>query len=251
MKSYALDTYSVHSSMESHSHRLQIDQMLKSDGELMGYIGRLPAADSSTIGARASSSDIVAFEAGDVIAARSELTDNMYILLSGKVNLVVANAKNQRMVAGSLGPGAIFGEGALREPASTNVFVEGAESGKVVRVPAGHAHSLVERHPILGWALLQTYGQRQLQIEQYMEDVAYKTLPQRVANILLELSDMENGEIAGLSHQNLADRLGTYRETISAILRTFKQDGMVELGYRRINIVDAEGLMDLAGIWEW
>jgi len=110
---------------------------------------------------------------------------------------------------------------------------------------------LVERHPILGWALLQTYGQRQLQIEQYMEDVAYKTLPQRVASILLELSDMENGEIAGLSHQNLADRLGTYRETISAILRTFKQDGMVELGYRRINVVDAEGLMDLAGIWEW
>ena len=54
-----------------------------------------------------------------------------------------------------------------------------------------------------------------------------------------------------LSHQILADHLGTYRETISAILRDFKSEGMVELGYRRITVLDQEGLKDVAGIWEW
>jgi len=40
----------------------------------------------------------------------------------------------------------------------------------------------------------------------------------------------------------LADRLGTYRETVSAILRTFKREGWVDLGYRRIRLLDVAAL---------
>jgi CRP-like cAMP-binding protein len=211
----------------------------------MRYITQLPNSESKTAGGYQARS----FDAGDLIATSDELSANMYILLSGTVDLVVANAKNQRMIASSLGPGAIFGDGALTNPDPSNLCVQGASSGRVVCLAAGNAHRMIEKYPILGWALLQTYGERQYQIEQYMEDVAYKTLPERLSKLLLEHTDFEDGEIVGLSHQNLADRLGTYRETISAILRTFKEDGMVRLGYRRITIVDADGLMELAGIW--
>ena len=48
-----------------------------------------------------------------------------------------------------------------------------------------------------------------------------------------------------------ADHLGTYRETVSAILRDFKRQELVELGYRRINILDSETLKTIAGIWDW
>ncbi|MCB0228263.1 MAG: winged helix-turn-helix domain-containing protein, partial [Anaerolineae bacterium] len=48
------------------------------------------------------------------------------------------------------------------------------------------------------------------------------------------------------SHQSLADMLGTYRETVSTILRGFKADGMVELGYRRISVTDPAALRALA-----
>ena len=48
----------------------------------------------------------------------------------------------------------------------------------------------------------------------------------------------------------LADYLGTYRETVSAILRDFKCQGFVELGYRRIEIVDPEAIAEIAGLWE-
>ena len=44
-------------------------------------------------------------------------------------------------------------------------------------------------------------------------------------------------------------RTGTYRETVSAILRRFKKRGLVDLGYRRIDILDGEGLRDMAGAW--
>ena len=77
-----------------------------------------------------------------------------------------------------------------------------------------------------------------------------RNCPERLAALLLELSDYEDGLVHGVSHQALADHLGTYRETVSAILRDFKRQELVELGYRRINIHDSETLKDVAGIWE-
>ena len=88
-----------------------------------------------------------------------------------------------------------------------------------------------------------------MQVENSLEDVAYKKLPERLASLLMELGDNDDGPIKGVSHQSLADRLGTYRETVSAILRDFKRQGLVELGYRRITVLDALTLKDIAGIW--
>jgi len=107
------------------------------------------------------------------------------------------------------------------------------------------------QHPILGWGMLQTYGRRLLQVENSLEDVAYKKLPERLAALLLEFNDDRDGLITGVSHQLLADHLGTYRETISAILRDFKRQGLVQLGYRRIRLLDIETLKEIAGVWEW
>ena len=108
-------------------------------------------------------------------------------------------------------------------------------------LPRADARIMTVRYPILGWGLLQTFGKRLMQVESHLEDVAYKKLPERLAALLLELAD-KNDTITGTSHQALADRLGTYRETVSAILRTFKREGWVDLGYRRIRLLDVPAL---------
>ena len=96
-------------------------------------------------------------------------------------------------------------------------------------VPEPHAQALAMRYPALSWGLLRQSGFRLAQVEDRMEEVAYKRLPERLAGLLLELANGGKA-IRGTSHQALADMLGTYRETISAILRSFKDDGLVEIG---------------------
>lgn len=188
---------------------------------------------------------------GDVVATAEDLTQKMFVLMNGKVNMVCTNNEGRRLVIATLDPGAIFGEGALDSPGDPNVFVEAADKVSVWVIPATEARNMTMQYPILGWGMLQTYGERLLQVENSLEDVAYKKLPERLAMLLLELGEYENGLIKGVSHQSLADHLGTYRETVSAILRDFKRQGLVELGYRRINVVDVEELKEIAGIWEW
>lgn len=190
-------------------------------------------------------------ERGDVVATPEDLANKMYMLMSGKVNLVCTNNEGRRLVIATLDAGAIFGEGALDTPGDPNVFVEAADKVSVWVVPAGEARNMTIQYPILGWGMLQTYGERLHQVENSLEDVAYKKLPERLAMLLLELGNYQNGLIKGVSHQSLADHLGTYRETVSAILRDFKRQEVVELGYRRITIIDVEELKAIAGIWEW
>jgi CRP-like cAMP-binding protein len=190
------------------------------------------------------------FERGQLVAAADDLANRMYVLMNGKVNMVCTNNEGRRLVIATLEPGAVFGEGAFDNPGGPNVFVEAVDQVSVLEVPAGQARNLTMQYPILGWGLLQTYGARLFQVENSLENVAYKKLPERLASLLIDLADKETETIKGVSHQALADHLGTYRETVSAILRDFKRQGLVELGYRRITLVDAETLRDIAGIWD-
>lgn len=191
------------------------------------------------------------FDAGEVVADARALKREMYVLMQGRIHLVCTNNEGRRLVITTLEPGAIFGEGALNNPREANVFAEADSDVTVWSIPASEARNMTMQYPILGWGMLQTYGRRLLQVENRLEDVAYKKLPERLAALLVELSEYENGLIQGVSHQALADRLGTYRETVSAILRDFKRQGFVELGYRRIGVLDVEELKEIAGIWEW
>jgi CRP-like cAMP-binding protein len=191
------------------------------------------------------------YERGATVASVEALAQRMYVLMTGKVNLICTNNEGRRLVIATLEPGAIFGEGALDSSGDANVFAEAVDDVAVWVIPSGEARTMTMQYPILGWGLLQTYGLRLLQVENSLEDVAYKKLPERLASLLLELDDDATGIIKGVSHQALADRLGTYRETVSAILRDFKRQGVVELGYRRIRITDAEELKAIGGIWEW
>lgn len=167
---------------------------------------------------------------GTIVATAAELSEQMYVLMNGKVNLVCTNNEGRRLVVATLEAGSVFGEGALDTNSDPNIFAEAAGEVAIWVIPAAEARQMATQYPILGWGLLQTYGERLLQVENSLEDVAYKKLPERLAALLLELSEYENGLIKGVSHQALADHLGTYRETVSAILRDFKRQELVELG---------------------
>src|SRR5512135_849981 len=189
------------------------------------------------------------FRAGQTVAEPSVLSMNLFALMKGRVQLIREGPNGRRLALATLNPGAMFGEGALVASQDPSVKAVALTDCIVWMVPAMQAQELVLRYPVLSWGILQTVGERLAQVENRMEEVAYKRLPERLAGLLLELA---NGGrfIRGTSHQALADMLGTYRETISAILRGFKDAGLVELGYRKIELRDLRGLRAEAGSME-
>lgn len=213
--------------------------------DLSGLLLQLPQDDPKFRKA----TEIQKYRRGQRIASASELVENLYILVSGRACLVRRNDEGRRLVMARLSPGAIFGEGALLDGKLPDTFAEAEQDCTLWALPRPLALEMTQQHPILGWGLLQTSGQRLAEVENRLEDVAYKRLPERLASLLLEVAGDDGDTIEGISHQSLADNLGTYRETVSAILRRFKKGELVDLGYRRIDILNVEGLRDMAGVW--
>ncbi len=189
------------------------------------------------------------FKAKSCIATTQDLSDKMYLLIKGRVHLVCRNEQTGvQIVITTLEPGAIFGQGAVSDMGKSLRFVEAMDDVTLWTIPTEAATAIIMRYPILSWGLLQTYAARLAQVEDRLEAVAHKKLPARLAELLLKLANSHQ-ELHGVSHQVLADHLGTYRETVSSILRNFKQDRLLVLGYRRIKLLNWEALQEIAGLW--
>jgi CRP/FNR family cyclic AMP-dependent transcriptional regulator len=79
-----------------------------------------------------------------------------------------------------------------------------------------------------------------------LEDIAFKGVAARVAALLLRETDGD-GEVRGLSHQDIAERLGVYRETATNALNELKSASVIDIARKRITILDRERLRRAAG----
>jgi CRP/FNR family transcriptional regulator len=86
------------------------------------------------------------------------------------------------------------------------------------------------------------FAERIAELMQLVEEVAFRKLDQRLANLLLG-----KGRQLHTTHQQLADELGSVREMVSRLLKGFADQGLVRLGREQIEILDPAGLRKIAG----
>ena len=106
--------------------------------------------------------------------------------------------------------------------------------------------TIITEKPKVGMRLLEVLGMRLLETETRLEEVAFKRVPARVASLLLRLSEGTSPREVALSHQEVAEMLGVYRETVTNALDRLKADGAVEIGRRRIRLTNEELLREFA-----
>lgn len=89
--------------------------------------------------------------------------------------------------------------------------------------------------------VFRLFSERIAELMQLVEEVAFRKLDQRLANLLLG-----KGRQVRTTHQQLADELGSVREIVSRLLKGFADQGLVRLGREQIEILDPAGLRKLA-----
>ena len=107
--------------------------------------------------------------------------------------------------------------------------------------PALFQQMLVEHEPFRRF-VFGMYGERLAQVMQLVEEVAFRRLDARLAQLLVQ-----RGPVLAATQQKLADELGSVREIVSRLLRQFESRGWVELGRERITVRDPRALAELAG----
>ncbi len=184
---------------------------------------------------------------GKVFYRPEETGEILFILKKGRVQLYRISAEGKKLVITTLGPGTLFGEMALLGQQMHNAFAEATDDCHICVMSRTDLERLFLNKPMVALRVLEITGRRLREAEKRLEDMAFKGIPARLASLLLRVRLEQNSdEIEGLTHQDLAETVGTYRETATQVLNDLKVQGLIEIGRKRITILDPQRLQAVA-----
>jgi CRP-like cAMP-binding protein len=170
----------------------------------------------------------------------------LFILKRGRVNLYRINPDGKKLVTATIGQGTVFGEMSLVGQGMHDTFAEAAEECTLCVMSRSDVEHLLLSKPRVGLRFMELMANRLREVEARMETVAFKSVPARLAASLLQLAEDADGRIAGVSHQDLADMVGTYRETVTRILNEFRSAGYIDLGRLQLTLLQPDALRAIA-----
>lgn len=184
---------------------------------------------------------------GRVFYQPEDVGEVLFLIKEGRVQLYRISPEGKKLVIATLGHGTLFGEMALLGQAMHNAFAEALDDCLILVMSRTDLERLILNKPVVGLRMLEITGRRLNDAEARLEDMAFKGIPARLASLLIRLANERGAnDIIGLTHQDLAETIGTYRETATQVLNDMKAQGLIDIGRKRIEILNMERLAEVA-----
>ena len=129
-------------------------------------------------------------------------------------------------------------------PYSANAIAE--EDVEIVVIPAEQFRSALARSEAFRTFVLSSIAGRLCEIMGLVEQVAFQRLDLRLACLLGQLFGQRNTDLLEVTHQDLANELGTTREVVSRLLKEFENTGCIRLRRGEIQLLSSETLLRLS-----
>ncbi|MBM6896374.1 Crp/Fnr family transcriptional regulator [Pseudoflavonifractor capillosus] len=113
-------------------------------------------------------------------------------------------------------------------------------------IPPDVYKSLMEQSPAVANFTNEVMSTRFSEVMWLMEQVMWKSFDKRLADFLLQESVLEGTSHLELTHEKIANHMGTAREVVTRMLRYFQQEGLVSLSRGVVDLVDENALRELS-----
>jgi len=183
---------------------------------------------------------------GKIFYQPEDTSEVLFILKKGRVQIYRISPEGKKLIVSTIGPGTIFGEMAIVGQRMHNTFAESVEDCLLCVMSRHDVERLILSKPSVALRIMDLMAKRLNEIEARLEDMAFKSIPARLALLLLELQKEQGNQIYGYTHQDMAEAVGTYRETTTQTLNEFKTKNLIDIGRKQIAILDREGLERIA-----
>lgn len=182
------------------------------------------------------------FQAGHVFYRPGEPGKVLFIIKSGAAQLYRMSPDGQKFVFAHLMAQSFFGEMAFLGQRMQDCFAEAVEDSEICILTQDNLVRLISEYPSFALRLVEAMGNRLLHAERQLTDLVLRGFTPRLAAFLLK--EAQDGMVQGLSHQEIGERLGVYRETTTYALNELKSAGIIEIGRKQIRILDAQRLRE-------
>ena len=192
------------------------------------------------------------FEKGALIFSQGDDGDALYGVASGQVRIFTADDKGHEVFLNILGPGDTFGEIALLDGLPRTASAMATAPSILVTIPRSQFLKRLEQDPGLSEHLMKLLCERLRWVSDLVEESAFLAGPARVAKRLTSLIESfgrpvpEGGTEVAMSQAELGHFLGISRQIINQYLRSWCENGWVELKRGRIVVHDIAALRQIA-----
>ena len=127
-----------------------------------------------------------------------------------------------------------------------NVMIEAEKDSKFWSIPACLFKNLMEESAAVSGFANSLMGSNFSELMWLMEQIMWRSFDKRLAAFLLEEMQVEGSAELKITHEKIANHLGTAREVVTRMLRYFQTEGMVKLTRGAVEIIDEKKLAALS-----
>ncbi|MFN8629243.1 MAG: Crp/Fnr family transcriptional regulator [Chloroflexota bacterium] len=191
---------------------------------------------------------------GQQVLAPDDPPDRIHIVKAGRLRLYRLSPDGRQLTLDIAEPGTILGDMAmLGQGRVPEAYAEAIEDGVICTLTPDELRRLIGRYPVIGVNVIGHLSRRLAAAEAEVEAMAYRRVDQRLARRLLDLGrrfGVRTGDGTRIetrfTQQELAELVGTTRETLAHTLADFRRRGLLDTERHIVVIRDAERLAEIA-----
>lgn len=176
-----------------------------------------------------------------VVFFENEQGDAFYAILEGRVKVTILGDDGREIILTVLGPGDFFGEIALLDNEPRSATAIAVVDTELLSIHRSDFQAAMAENPSITQALIRVLTSRLRKANHQISTLALLDVYGRVARVIVDMARDEgrrlrDGRIAfrRATHQEIANRIGTTRETVTRMLKDLERQGLVHVEGREI-----------------
>jgi CRP/FNR family transcriptional regulator len=187
------------------------------------------------------------FETGESMYSHSENCSGLFLIRSGQVRAYIVSENGKEITLYRLFERdvCIFSASCIMKNISFDIYVEVERDTEAYLIPTAIFNKLSEESLSVQSFTNNLMASRFSDVMWIMEQALFKSFDKRLANFLLEQTVIEATDTLEITHEKIANHLGTAREVVTRMLKYFQNEGIVTLNRGTIEICDKGKLEQL------
>jgi len=213
---------------------------------LRPFLGALTAVETQELfrGARTRR-----FRAGEVVFRKNDPGDGLYGVVRGRIVIVTESPEGKELILNKHDSGELFGEIALLDGAGRSATAMAYEASELVYISRDNFLTFIKARPEAMIRIIALLCARLRRATILVEDSVFLDTSGRLAKLVLALlgdrephADAKSKPSLTIAQKDLALMLGVSREFVSKLLTLWRESGIVDIGRRRLTVLDARAL---------
>ena len=178
---------------------------------------------------------------GAIVIVEGDPTDSLYIVISGRLKVMMSDAEGKEVILAMLGPGEYFGEMGLIDDSPRSATVMAVEPCELIALAKRDFKRCLVEHFDMATTVMLGLVRRLREADRKIGSLALLDVYGRVARLLLDMAEMVNGQrivTKRLPKQDIAKMIGASREMVSRVMKDLQLGGFIEVKGSQIVLRD-------------